>query len=80
MKYRPGMSWYGLYHNDTLIISVEPKYIMRSAAHELNVNAGRIGVVGFGWSLLTDEDKKVLADLWMVENFGEDGLQDPITK
>lgn len=74
MKYKPGMSWYGLYVNDTLITDVEPKFMMRTTAHELNANAQRIGVMNFGWSLLADEDKELLSDEWMVANFGEDGL------
>lgn len=73
-KYKFGYNWYGLYAGDTLITDVEPKQMMMTTARELNANARGIGVSNFGWSLLSDEDKKVMADKWMEANFGEDGL------
>ena len=79
-KYKFGYAWYGLYVGDTLITDVEPKQMMMTEARELNAKARGIGVKRFGWSLLSDEDKELLADEWMVANFGEDGLHDPITR
>lgn len=73
-QYRAGLGWYGLFVGDELISDVEPQHLMSTRARELNSHARQIGVTGIRWMLLTDEDKEMLADKWMVVNFGEDGL------